>query len=84
MQSWIRRVAIAVSAGALLALGSGDLFAQGVTTAAIQGTVRQADGDAPVEGAVVTVTNRSTGSRTQATSRSSGKFFIENVPVGDE
>jgi hypothetical protein len=82
MHSWIRRVAIVVSAGVLLTLGSGDLFAQGVTTAAVQGTIRQADGDAPVEGAVITVTNRATGSRTQASSRSSGKFFIENVPVG--
>ena len=82
MQSWIRRVAIAAIGGAVLALGPGRLLAQGVTTAAVQGTVRQGDGGAPVEGAVITVTNRSTGSRTQASSRSSGKFFIENVTVG--
>jgi len=82
MQSWIRRVMIAAVAGTLFAGGSTDLFAQGVTTAAVQGTVRQQQGGAPVDGAVITVTNRSTGARTQATSRSSGKFFIENVAVG--
>ena len=81
MQSWFRRVATATVAGALFALGAGNLFAQGVTTAAVQGTVRQESG-APVEGAIVTMTNRATGSRIQATSQPNGKFFIENVPVG--
>ncbi|HQR18318.1 MAG TPA: carboxypeptidase-like regulatory domain-containing protein, partial [Gemmatimonadales bacterium] len=81
MQSWFRRVATATAAGALFALGAANLFAQGVTTAAVQGTVRQESG-APVEGAIVTITNRSTGSRIQATSQTNGKFFIENVPVG--
>ena len=81
MQSWFRRVATATVAGALFALGAGNLFAQGVTTAAVQGTVRQESG-APVEGAIVTITNRATGSRIQATSQTNGKYFVENVPVG--
>lgn len=81
MQSWFRRVATATAAGALFALGAGNVFAQGVTTAAVQGTVRQESG-APVEGAIVTITNRATGSRIQATSQTNGKFFVENVPVG--
>ena len=41
--------------GVLSALGAGTLSAQGVTTAAVTGTVRQESG-ATVEGAVVTVT----------------------------
>ena len=81
MQSGLRRVATATVAGVLLTLGAGKLVAQGVTTAAVQGTVRQATG-APVEGAIVTITNRSTGARVQATTQPNGKFFMENVPVG--
>lgn len=81
MQSWIRRVATAVVTGALVALAPGNLLAQGVTTAAVQGTVRQ-DAGAAVEGAVVTITNRATGARIQATTRPNGKYFMENVPVG--
>lgn len=81
MQSWIRRVATAVTTGALMVLGASSLRAQGVTTAAVQGTIRQETG-AVVEGAVVTITNRATGARVQATSRPNGRYFVENVPVG--
>jgi hypothetical protein len=81
MQSWIRRVATATLAGALFALNAGNLLAQGVTTAAVQGTIRQATG-AAVEGAIVTITNRGTGATIQATSRSNGKFSMENVAIG--
>ncbi len=81
MQSWFRRVATATAAGVLLTLGAGTLFAQGVTTAAVTGTVTQETG-APVEGAVVTLTNRGTGAKVTATTQGNGKFFIENAPVG--
>jgi hypothetical protein len=81
MQSWFRRVATVTAVGVLFALGAGTLSAQGVTTAAVTGTVAQESG-AVVEGAIVTVTNRSTGAKIQATSQSNGRFFIENVPVG--
>ena len=81
MQSWFRRVATATAVGALFALGAGNLFAQGVTTAAVTGTVTQETG-APVEGAVITLTNRGTGAKTTATTQGNGKFFIENAPVG--
>ncbi len=81
MQSWFRRVATATAAGVLLTLGAGTLFAQGVTTAAVTGTVTQESG-APVEGAVVTLTNRGTGAKITATSQGNGKFFMENVTVG--
>lgn len=81
MQSWFRRVATATAVGVLFALGAGNLLAQGVTTAAVSGTVTQESG-ATVEGAVVTITNRATGAKLQATSQSNGRFFVENVPVG--
>ncbi len=81
MQSWFRRVATVAAVGVLFALGAGTLSAQGVTTAAVSGTVKQESG-AAVEGAIVTVTNRSTGAKLQATSQANGRFFIENVPVG--
>ena len=81
MQSWFRRVATATAVGVLFALGAGTLFAQGVTTAAVTGTVKQESG-AGVEGAIVTITNRSTGAKIQATTKSNGKFSMENVAVG--
>ncbi len=81
MQSWFRRVATATAVGVLLALGAGNLFAQGVTTAAVSGTVRQESGTA-VEGAVITLINRATGAKIQTTTQSNGRFSMENVPVG--
>lgn len=81
MQSWFRRVATATAVGALCALGAGNLFAQGVTTAAVSGTVRQESG-AVVEGAVITMTHKGTGAKSQVTTNSSGRFSLENMPVG--
>lgn len=81
MQSWFRRVATAAAAGVLCTFGAGSLEAQGVTTAAVQGTVTQESG-AGVEGALVILTNRATGARMQATTQGNGRFFLENVPVG--
>ncbi|HOX19457.1 MAG TPA: carboxypeptidase regulatory-like domain-containing protein [Gemmatimonadales bacterium] len=81
MQSWFRRVATVAVVGVLFALGAGTLSAQGVTTAAVSGTVKQESG-AAVEGAIVTITNRSTGAKLQATSQANGRFYVENVPVG--
>ncbi|MEZ4411626.1 MAG: carboxypeptidase regulatory-like domain-containing protein [Gemmatimonadales bacterium] len=81
MQSWFRRVATATAMGVLFTLGAGNLFAQGVTTAAVTGTVTQESG-APVEGAMITLTNRGTGAKITATSQGNGKFYMENVSVG--
>ena len=81
MQSWFRRVATVAVVGVLFALGAGTLSAQGVTTAAVSGTVKQESG-AAVEGAIVTITNRATGAKLQATSQANGRFYLENVPVG--
>jgi len=57
------------------------LAAQGVTTAAIQGTVVGADG-APIAGASVHVTNLADGRRWEVTTRSSGGYLLEDVAVG--
>ena len=53
---------------------------QGVTTAAIQGTVSAEDGS-PV-GAAVQVVNLSTGRRWEVAASSIGRFFLENVAIG--
>src|SRR5882724_5090671 len=57
------------------------LTAQGVTTAAIQGTVVGEDG-APIAGASVHVTNLSDGRRWEVSTRSSGGYLLEDVAVG--
>ncbi len=57
------------------------LNAQGVTTAAIQGTVTGEDGT-PIAGASVRVTNLSDGRRWEVTTRSSGGYLLEDVAVG--
>src|SRR5690606_16031464 len=53
----------------------------GVTAAAVQGQVT-GPGGAPVEGAMVLLTNTSTGNRYQAVTRSNGRYNAENVAVG--
>jgi carboxypeptidase family protein len=55
--------------------------AQGLTTAAIQGTVAGEDA-APIAGAIVRVTNASNGSRWEITTPSTGRYVLEDVPVG--
>lgn len=57
------------------------LAGQGVTTAAIQGQVVQADGP-PIHGATVRVTNESNGRRWEIATSSTGRFFVEDVAVG--
>jgi hypothetical protein len=81
MSSWIRKVRLALLSLGAVALFAGSLNAQGVTSAAIVGTITQTGG-APVEGAIITVLNTSTGGRWQAVTRSSGRYFLENVATG--
>src|SRR2546425_2086599 len=57
------------------------LAAQGVTTAAVQGTVTSQDG-MPIAAATVSVTNISTGQRWQVETRAGGRYFVEGVAVG--
>ena len=57
------------------------LAGQGVTTAAVQGTVGGEDGS-PVAGAMVQVINRANGRRWEIATRPDGGFLLEGVAVG--
>ena len=57
------------------------LGAQGVTTAAIQGSVTGRDGT-PIAVATVGVTNTSTGQRWEVQTRAGGRYFLEAIAVG--
>ena len=57
------------------------LTAQGVTTAAIEGTVTGDDG-APIAGATVRVTHALNGRRWEVATRSAGRYLLEEVSVG--
>ncbi len=58
-----------------------DLTAQGVTTAAVFGSVTEADSTTIVD-AVISMTNLSTGERWQTATRSRGRYVIEYLSVG--
>ncbi len=57
------------------------LGAQGVTGAAVQGTVAGAD-SAPVPDATVLVTNVATGERWRTVTRGDGRFVLDHLSVG--
>jgi hypothetical protein len=57
------------------------LDAQGVTTAAIQGSVLTEDG-APIDGATVRVTNTSDGRHWIVVTSASGRYLLEDVAIG--
>ncbi len=79
MNLWMsRKVALAVTAVFTL-MGTGAL-AQGVTGAAVTGTV-QAEGQ-PVKGASVQLRNTATGETFSATTGNGGAYFVDNVPAG--
>jgi hypothetical protein len=71
---------LAVVALALI-LAPCSLGAQGITSAALQGTVAHADGR-PISGAVVSVTAAASGARWQVATDAAGRYFLENVQVG--
>ena len=57
------------------------LAAQGLTTAALNGTVTRPDG-APIAGVEVTVTHEANGRRWETVTGTSGRFVLEGVSVG--
>lgn len=61
--------------------GASAAFAQGVTTAAMNGTVVDNDGQ-PMPGAVIIAVHVPTGTQFGTTSRTDGKFNISNMRVG--
>ncbi len=65
-----------------LALANGGrLAAQGVTGAAVQGTVVGAD-STPIADATVLVTNVATGERWRTVTRGDGRFVLDHLSVG--
>src|SRR6185503_17611119 len=78
----MRNLVGTVCAVALLAfLAAAPLSAQGVTGAAVRGTIAD-DGGQPVVGAVVTLVNTSTGQRYETRSIGNGAFNFESAQVG--
>ena len=73
-----RPLAIGVLA---LSLATRPLGSQGITSAALQGSILQVDGT-PVHGAVVTATLAASGAHWQITTDAAGRYFLENVQVG--
>jgi hypothetical protein len=65
----------------ILTTTPGWLPGQGITTAALQGTVTQTDGT-PIEAATVEVTNTADGRQWRVETRSGGRYHLENVAVG--
>jgi hypothetical protein len=60
--------------------GGNAAFAQGVTTASVNGVVT--DGKAPIPGATVVLTHVPTGTIYSATTRANGRYNLINVKVG--
>ena len=65
----------------LVLSGAGRLHAQGVTGAAMQGTIIGAD-SAVVQDASVLITNTATGERWRTATNAHGRFFVEHLSVG--
>lgn len=65
----------------VLVVGTYSLAAQGVTTGAVRGVVRDANGT-PIAGATLTLVNSSTGFRSTVASRDNGRYGFENVSPG--
>src|SRR5688572_1758920 len=73
---------IAACAALLIAIAwNGPVYAQGVTTGAITGSVTDESGQ-PVVGAEIQVTHRATGFRAGTLSRTNGQYLIQGLEVG--
>jgi len=66
---------------AFLAFGSINIYAQGVTTAAINGFVSDSDGSS-LPGANVIAVHEPSGTRYGASTRESGVFNLPNLKIG--
>jgi hypothetical protein len=71
----------ALGFAAALTLASTGALAQGVTGAAVTGTVK-AEAGAPLEGAAVQLRNTATGETFNAVTGKGGSYFLDNVPAG--
>lgn len=75
------RVFIASGLALALSLAGSSAFAQGVTGSALTGTVRDETGTL-LQGALVELTNTSTGEKFQAVTGETGRYIIDNIPPG--
>jgi hypothetical protein len=75
------RLVCAIGAFLALAISASPLAAQGVTTSAITGVVKDAQG-AVIPGATVTAVHQPSGSTYEAVSQADGRFFIPGMRVG--
>ena len=64
-----------------LSLTTRPLGSQGITSAALQGSVVQGDGT-PIDGAVVTATLAASGAHWHDATDATGRYFLENVEAG--
>jgi len=78
--SSLRRVGLAFAALALF-LGARDSMAQGVTGAAVQGTVTRTDSTL-LDAAQVQLRSNQTGQTYTAGTGANGRYFIDNVQPG--
>lgn len=72
---------LCAAASALLISSASPMFAQGVTTGAVSGTVMNDQGQ-PVQSAQIEIVNRATGARSGTNSRSDGRYYIQGLEVG--
>jgi hypothetical protein len=72
-RAWI---GFALSCGA-----AGRVAGQGITGAAVQGTVTRSD-SVPVGDAAVIITNSATGERWQIVTQGNGRFFLDHLSIG--
>jgi hypothetical protein len=79
MRRYLRSIISRLTLLAVVFAASGAL-AQGVTGSAVTGTIKE--GGKPVAGASVQLRNPATGETFNATSGSSGQFFLDNVTPG--
>jgi len=77
-----RRISLVCLALVILLAGSNQLFAQGVQTATLQGTVTTQDGSA-LPGVTVTVKSKALMGERQAVSTSTGDYNLPGLPPGD-
>ncbi len=75
------RLVCAIGAFLALAISASPLAAQGVTTGAATGIVKDAQG-AVIPGATVTAVHQPSGSTYEAVSQADGRFFIPGMRVG--
>jgi len=81
MHRHLRWIAVTLVVRVVVAAGEREALAQGVTGAALVGTVTQEAGG-PIDGAQVQARNASTGDTFTATTNAAGEYSLDNLPPG--